>query len=102
MFIQVLLGSTIVLGIILFLNREINSLETTRYEIKNEKIPKEFNNFKLDNLKVEIIVPNGIEIISVSKNKIKTSFKPSNIYILLFIKPFIINFIECFILFYFI
>ncbi|WGX74674.1 metallophosphoesterase [Paraclostridium bifermentans] len=47
MFTQVLLGSTIVLGTTLFLNREINSLETTRYEIKNKKIPKEFNNFKI-------------------------------------------------------
>lgn len=47
MFTQVLLGSTIVLGTTLFLNREINSLETTSYEIKNKKIPKEFNNFKI-------------------------------------------------------
>jgi len=47
MFTQVLIGSTIVLGTTLFLNREINSLETTRYEIKNRKIPKEFDNFKI-------------------------------------------------------
>ncbi|MDO7206167.1 hypothetical protein Q5M85_20830 [Paraclostridium bifermentans] len=47
MFTQVLLGSTIVLGTTLFLNREINSLETTRYEIKNKKIPKNLIILKL-------------------------------------------------------
>ena len=47
MFTTFLLGSTIVLGTALFLNREINSLETTRYEIKSKKIPKEFNDFKI-------------------------------------------------------
>ncbi|WP_250674329.1 metallophosphoesterase [Paraclostridium ghonii] len=47
MFTQVLIGSTIVLGTALFLNREINSIETTRYEMKNRKIPKEFDNFKI-------------------------------------------------------
>lgn len=47
MFIKLLIVLAIVLLIYLFFYREINKLETTRYEIQNEKIPKEFNNFKI-------------------------------------------------------
>jgi uncharacterized protein len=47
MFTQVLIGSTIVLGATLFYKHETETLEITRYEIENNKIPKEFDNFKI-------------------------------------------------------
>ncbi|SCI88929.1 Uncharacterized metallophosphoesterase Cj0846 [uncultured Clostridium sp.] len=47
MFTQFLIGSTIVLGSALLYKYETETLETTRYEVKNSKIPKEFDNFKI-------------------------------------------------------
>ncbi|MEG2786235.1 MAG: metallophosphoesterase [Romboutsia sp.] len=47
MFVEVLIGSTIVLGTALFYKNETEKLEITRHEIQNTKIPKEFNGFKI-------------------------------------------------------
>ncbi|MGL5754652.1 MAG: metallophosphoesterase [Paraclostridium sp.] len=47
MFVEVLIGSTIVLGTVLFYKNETGKLEITRHEIQNTKIPKEFNGFKI-------------------------------------------------------
>lgn len=47
MFIEVLIGSTIVLGTLLFYKNETEKLEITEYEIKNSKIPKDFDGFKI-------------------------------------------------------
>lgn len=44
---QILIGSTIVLGTALFLKNETQDLEVTKYEIKNSKIPKAFDDFKI-------------------------------------------------------
>lgn len=44
---QILFGATVILGGAAFYKYETESLEITKYEIENEKIPKEFNNFKI-------------------------------------------------------
>lgn len=44
---QILIGSTIVLGTALFLKHETEALEVTKYEMKNNKIPKAFDGFKI-------------------------------------------------------
>ena len=47
MITQILFGATVILGGVIFYKYETDSLEITKYEIENEKIPKEFNNFKI-------------------------------------------------------
>lgn len=47
MLTQILIGSTIVLGATLYFKYETESLEVTKYEIKNSKIPKPFDGFKI-------------------------------------------------------
>ena len=44
---QILFGATVILGGAAFYKYETESLEITKYEIENEKIPKEFDNFKI-------------------------------------------------------
>ena len=44
---QILFGATVILGGVIFYKYETDSLEITKYEIENEKIPKEFDNFKI-------------------------------------------------------
>ena len=44
---QILFGATVILGGAAFYKYETESLDITKYEIENEKIPKEFNNFKI-------------------------------------------------------
>ena len=44
---QILFGATVILGGVAFYKYETDSLEITKYEIENEKIPKEFDNFKI-------------------------------------------------------
>ena len=47
MFVEILIGSTIVLGTTLFLKNETEKLEITKHEVENNKIPKEFDGFKI-------------------------------------------------------
>ena len=47
MITQILFGATVILGGAAFYKYETESLEITKYEIENEKIPKEFDNFKI-------------------------------------------------------
>ena len=47
MITQILFGATVILGGVIFYKYETDSLEITKYEIENEKIPKEFDNFKI-------------------------------------------------------
>ena len=47
MITQILFVATVILGGVAFYKYETDSLEITKYEIENEKIPKEFNNFKI-------------------------------------------------------
>ena len=47
MITQILFVATVILGGVAFYKYETDSLEITKYEIENEKIPKEFDNFKI-------------------------------------------------------
>lgn len=47
MFVEILIGSTIVLGTTLFLKNETEKLEITKHEVENNKIPKDFDGFKI-------------------------------------------------------
>ena len=47
MITQILFVATVILCGVAFYKYETDSLEITKYEIENEKIPKEFNNFKI-------------------------------------------------------
>ena len=47
MITQILFVATVILGGVAFYKYETDSLEITKYKIENEKIPKEFDNFKI-------------------------------------------------------